>query len=66
MDREKVAKKLLELRGNKKREEVALAVGVTAQAIANYETGLRIPSDTLKVKIADYYNKSVQEIFFAE
>ena len=66
MDRERIAKKLTELRGNRKREEVALAVGVTAQAIANYETGVRIPNDALKVKIANYYHTTVQEIFFAD
>nr|DAZ75624.1 MAG TPA: repressor protein C2 [Caudoviricetes sp.] len=29
-----------------------------------YENGERIPRDGIKLKIAEYYQKSVQEIFF--
>lgn len=64
MQREKIGYKLRELRGKRQREEVAVAIGVTAQAIANYEAGVRIPSDDIKVKLADYYGRTVQEIFF--
>ena len=66
MDRSVIAKTLTDLRGEKKREEVALAVGVTAQAIANYETGVRIPSDDIKVRLARFYGVPVQDIFFAD
>lgn len=65
MDKAKIGKMLVALRGEKRREEVALAIGVTAQAIANYESGLRVPSDDVKVKLANYYGKTVQDIFFA-
>lgn len=64
MNKPEIGKRLRELRGDKKREEVALAIGVTAQAVSNYESGLRTPADDLKTKLADYYGKSVQEIFF--
>lgn len=61
---ENIAKRLVELRGDKSREEVAKAIGVSKSAIAMYETGERIPRDPIKLKIADYYGKTVQEIFF--
>lgn len=61
-----IAKRLVELRGDKTREEVAKAIGVSKSAIAMYETGERIPRDPIKLKIADYYGKTVQEIFFTQ
>lgn len=61
---EKVAERLQRLRGERSREEVAKAVGVSISAIAMYENGERIPRDGIKLKIVEYYQKSVQEIFF--
>lgn len=61
---DKVAERLTQLRGNRSREEVADAVGVSVSAISMYENGERIPRDAIKIKLADYFNKSVQEIFF--
>ena len=59
-----IAKKLIELRGEKSREEVAKAIGVSISAISMYENGERIPRDDIKIKIAKLYQKTVQEIFF--
>ena len=59
-----VGERLQKLRGDKSREEVAKAIGVSVSAIAMYENGERIPRDSIKVKFAEYYDKSVQEIFF--
>lgn len=64
MDRQKIAARLRDLRGGKSREEVAVACGVTAQAISMYENGARVPSDDIKVRIAEYFKRTVQEIFF--
>lgn len=64
MDAEKIAKILLGLRGKRSREEVAAAVGISTSALAMYENAMRIPRDETKIKIAEYYGKSVQEIFF--
>ena len=61
---EKVAERLIKLRGIKSREEVAKSVGVSVSAISMYENGERIPRDDIKIKIAEYYNRTVQEIFF--
>ena len=57
--------KLRELRGNKTREEVAAAVGVSISAIQMYENGGRVPRDKTKKKLAELYGVSVQDLFFA-
>lgn len=64
MDAEKIANALLALRGKKSREEVASAIGISTSALAMYENAMRIPRDETKIKIAKYYGRSVQEIFF--
>lgn len=64
MDSEKIAKKLVALRAEKSREEVAKAIGVSLSAMAMYETGARIPRDETKKRIAKYFGVTVEEIFF--
>lgn len=59
-----VAEKLVKLRGDKSRETVAKACGISVSALAMYERGERIPRDDIKVKLAEYYNRSVNFIFF--
>lgn len=59
-----VAERLVVARGDRKREEVAAAVGVSLSAIAMYESGGRVPRDETKIKLADYYHTTVQELFF--
>ena len=61
-----IAKRLLSLRGDTPRKEVAYSVGVSISALSNYENGLRVPNDRVKKRLADYYGKTVDEIFFAE
>ena len=56
--------KLILLRGDRTQSEVAKDIGITASAYSNYEQGIRIPRDTIKRKIADYYGKTVEYIFF--
>lgn len=65
MDKEKIGKILVELRGERSQKEVSDAVGISDSALSMYENGDRIPRDTIKVRIAEYYNKTVGEIFFA-
>lgn len=65
MDNKKIAEKLIELRGTKTREEVAKALDLSLSAISMYENAERIPRDEIKVKIARYYNTTVEEIFFS-
>lgn len=64
MNTTQIAATLRSLRGEKSRREVADAIGVTISALQMYENGSRIPRDETKVKIADYYGKTVGEIFF--
>jgi DNA-binding XRE family transcriptional regulator len=64
MNRVKVSKRLIELRGDKSRKEVALDLGISTSSLIKYEIGERMPRDSVKIKIAKYYNKSVQDIFF--
>ena len=66
MNQTLIANRLKAYRGNMTQKEVADAVGVTAMAISQYEKGERIPRDDVKVKIAKLFNKTVDEIFFAE
>lgn len=61
-----IGKKLLELRGSRTQEEVAKANDISVAAIGMYERGERIPRDEVKIRLAKYYEKTVQEIFFAE
>ena len=63
---QKIGNRLRMLRGVHTLNEVAGALGVTRQAVSHYETGRRTPNDKMKVAIADYYGKTVQEIFFAD
>ncbi len=64
MDRRSIAKKLVELRGVKSREEVAKDLGITPRALESYENGSRMPRDGVKVQIADYYGIRVDLLFF--
>jgi len=64
MDKQVIARKLLNLRGTKPREEVSNDLGISVSALQMYENGQRVPKDEIKIKIANYYRKTVQEIFF--
>ena len=64
MDTLKIGEELRKLRGNKTQEEIARAIGVSPAAIGMYERGDRIPRDEIKVKLANYFNASVESIFF--
>lgn len=64
LDAKEIGERLIKLRGSIPRDTVAKAVGISVSAISMYENGKRIPRDAIKIKLADYYSKSVQEIFF--
>lgn len=61
-----IGNRLIALRKDISREDVAAGIGVSISALAMYEQGNRIPRDEIKIKIAKFYNKSVQSIFFEE
>ena len=64
MDNMRIARRLKNLRGEKTQQTVADAIGLNQSTYAMYESAQRVPSDENKRKIAAYYNKTVQEIFF--
>jgi len=41
-------------------------VGVSKMAISAYENGDRVPKDEIKVKLAQYFDDTVENIFFTE
>ena len=64
MNPSEIGAKLLKLRGEKTRSEVADALKISQSALAMYENGQRIPRDNIKIRIADYYKKPIYDIFF--
>lgn len=60
-----VGEKLRDLRGAKDKQTVSDAIGVSLSSYIKYERDERHPSDAIKVRIAKYYGKSVESIFFA-
>lgn len=65
MNSKEIGERLRKLRGDKSQLTVANAIGVSNMAISSYERGERIPTDDIKIAISKYFNKSVEEIFFA-
>lgn len=47
-------------------QELAQAIGVSRQTINSIESGKYIPSTVLALKIAQYFGKSVENIFELE
>lgn len=66
MDAITVGKRLTELRGDRSQERVARDNNLSLSAYTKYERGERIPRDEIKIRLARYYERTVQEIFFAE
>ena len=64
LNRKEIGSRLRELRGKRTQKEVANALGITFSAVSSYELGNRVPSDEMKVKLANYYDVNVQDIFF--
>jgi len=63
--KETVSNNVSKLRQNKNvtQEEFAEAVGVSRQTVSALEKGNYIPSVLLAIKIADFFDLSVKEIF---
>ena len=56
--------KLIELRGEKARIDVARDLDITPQGLGMIERGVRTPSLVLAKKMADYYDVAIEDIFF--
>lgn len=66
MDKKEIARHLIALRNGRPRAEVARAVGVSVSAIGMYENAIRIPQDEVKIRLAQYYGVTVQELFYGD
>lgn len=64
-DAKVIGERLISLRGERSRKEVLKHLNITYTALANYELGIRIPRDEIKVELAHFYGKTVEEIFFS-
>ena len=58
------AERLVLARGEESRKSVCDAVGISRSALQMYESGKRIPRDNVKVRLAQHYQTSVQDLFF--
>lgn len=61
---QEIARRLREARGDTPRKEVCEAIGISVSALMMYENGKRIPRDNIKFKLAKFYNKSIEELFY--
>lgn len=66
MDANKIGNRLKQLRGLRRPEEIAYKVDCSVSSILLYESGKRIPKDDVKLKLANLYGLTVQELFFSE
>ena len=64
MNPKKIGNMLKELRGSRTQAEVAKALKISASSYSMYENGERIPRDSIKIRISDYYKKPIHKIFF--
>lgn len=65
--KENMAKNLKALRKESGETQIEMAniLDVSYSSYAKYESGDKMPRDEVKVRIADHFGKSVQEIFFS-
>jgi transcriptional regulator with XRE-family HTH domain len=66
MDAKTVGARLRALRGEKTIREAAKECGIPYSTLSMYELGQRTPRDSVKIKLAKYYNTSVEALFFAQ
>ena len=58
--------KIRTLRNKKSKRKVAEELGISFSSYVKYERNERIPRDDIKIKIAEYFGTSVQDIFFGQ
>lgn len=59
--------KLIQLRHKKNKSQCSVAndLGISQSMLSSLESGQRKGSDEMKAKIANYYGRSIQYIFFS-
>ena len=65
MNAEVIGEKIKNLRekNNISRENFANAVEISQSALSMYENGQRIPRDEVKLRIARFFNTSIEELY---
>ena len=66
VDRVNIAKRLIECRGNRTKEEIAQQLNISVRALESYEGAQRTPRDAVKLALAQCYGQSVESLFFQE
>ena len=68
MDGGRIGKAIRELRTERKMtaEQLAAEIGTTTSAVIMYENGRRIPRDEIKIRIAVFFGKTVESIFYKQ
>lgn len=66
MDSKRIASILIELRADAglTQQQVADKLNISVSAVTNYELGIRIPRDEIKIKYSELFNTTVGAIFF--
>ena len=64
MNSKEIGKKLVMLRGSRSQEDVSSSIGISTSALSMYERGERIPRDSIKIRISEFYNEPIQDIFY--
>lgn len=64
LDGKTIGERLSALRGGKTREEVAVALKISAVTLYRLEKGLQRPTDKQKLALSAYYGKGIEELFF--
>ncbi len=54
----------LRLKKLESQRELAEALGISEAAVSMYESETRVPRDEIKVKFADHFGLTIDEIFF--
>ena len=63
-EKKTIGELLRSLRGERTQDEIAKDLKITKSSWAMYERDERVPRDEIKIRIAHYFRKSVQELFF--
>lgn len=60
-----IGDRIRSMRGAESQGSLANKLNISRSALAMYERGERIPRDEVKIRIAKYFNVSVESIFYS-
>ena len=68
MNAEEIGKRISDLRKSFKmtKRAMARALGISYKSVCSYEYGKRIPGDEDKIRIANLFGVSVEDLFYAK